>query len=692
MLRFPELIVVAVFAVHLCHALEDSCPANVGECKSDIAKGSAMMQNKRFVKTASTAVEEEDLLLENEPQGPALKTMSSQHDLGILKLWQDAAAARKPIVSNAVSTEATSSQESKSAGEKASQSVLEVGAGTSTRNWWQTGTPVPVPPGTGLSEIAPGGHQSSSKEGLQESIAEKLKETILDIEAMAKKDGKEIPAALKAVMAKVVKGQALTAQDLRVVEDTAATVPGFAEHLSAEAASMDHSLMTANDFATLDGGHRGEEEAEQASGLSTFQGDMVPANDEQLSLFERLANSTDEGQDLISQALLEDTEEDKKDQESGSRRRSGRRRSSARRRRSAWKKYLSEGGSLAAGESWPDGKVNYCFASDIDPAVKHIMEAANNQFSAASTKCLQFINVGHKSGRSNDQAKYQECKASPAIFIMSAEKGCYSYVGMVKSLKSQQLNMAPSGCVSIGTAIHELGHALGMAHEQSRADRDKYVTVNEGNIKSSEKHNFDVLKGTFAYGQYDFLSIMHYDAFAFAVNRNTPTITQKGGTQYKIGQRSGLSKYDVKHLGIMYHAQNSKCKSATGVSGIGCIDRPDTNGNDVCSGLKKCTAEVVPLCCACGGGYKVQCYKGKDCPQTPKLPPPSDDACVADVTSQYAGSGYDCVFNNACSGSIKVECPTGCTYEIAAGGPRVQQCDGKVDASICQGKCKISSR
>jgi hypothetical protein len=70
-----------------------------------------------------------------------------------------------------------------------------------------------------------------------------------------------------------------------------------------------------------------------------------------------------------------------------------------------------------------------------------------------------------------------------------------------------------------GTILHEMGHVIGLWHEQSRSDRDTYVTVNYQNLIKGSRFNFDIVQDnvqnlTF----YDYASLMQYPAFSFTRN------------------------------------------------------------------------------------------------------------------------------------------------------------------------------
>ena len=139
----------------------------------------------------------------------------------------------------------------------------------------------------------------------------------------------------------------------------------------------------------------------------------------------------------------------------------------------------------------------------------------------------------------------------PDFVTFVTGSGCSSAVGR---LGGQQFIRLAAGC-STGNAIHEIGHAIGLWHEQSREDRDLFVRIEFANIISGFEHNFDqhITDGDDV-GNYDYRSIMHYPRDAFSANGQDTIVPLQSGVT--IGQRTALSAGDIA-------AANSLCAAQT---------------------------------------------------------------------------------------------------------------------------------
>ncbi len=189
---------------------------------------------------------------------------------------------------------------------------------------------------------------------------------------------------------------------------------------------------------------------------------------------------------------------------------------------------------------WPDGTVYYTFDSGVSSSVKNVIEDAMDHWK--SNTCIKFV------ARSS-QKDY--------VHFEEPSSGCSSAIGMDGGKQTIKLSQ---GC-GFGAAVHEIMHALGFWHEQSRPDRDSFVDIHWENIESGKGHNFKRKGGSkidSMGSRYDYDSIMHYGSTAFSTNGQA-TITPKveGET---IGQRSGLSDHDIWQAKKLYNCL-STCPS-----------------------------------------------------------------------------------------------------------------------------------
>jgi hypothetical protein len=149
-----------------------------------------------------------------------------------------------------------------------------------------------------------------------------------------------------------------------------------------------------------------------------------------------------------------------------------------------------QGRSLWNANLWPGGMVPYEFDAGTTPGEQTAMRQAMDELEAAAN--VHFV-------PRTSQGDY--------LHIQNGN-GNDSFVGMIGG--GQAVNIYNWNYRFI--MCHELMHALGVWHEQSRSDRDQYMTVNYGNIQAGWASQYDVQGGAAPQGDYDFDSVMHYGA------------------------------------------------------------------------------------------------------------------------------------------------------------------------------------
>ncbi|MFO0759223.1 MAG: M12 family metallopeptidase [Byssovorax sp.] len=196
----------------------------------------------------------------------------------------------------------------------------------------------------------------------------------------------------------------------------------------------------------------------------------------------------------------------------------------------------ADGRSYAAASSkanrWPNGEMPYEIDATVTPQKRAMIDWAVSHIGSQSV-----LKPRPRTPADGDYLVFTEA---------AGQYGCSSYVGRVGGPQLVRVG----GCGVAGSVVHEICHAAGLYHEQSRTDRDNYVTIQWSEISPGEEAQFTIDGDTMDIGAYDYGSIMHYSRAAFSRSGND-TIVPKD-PRVTIGQREGLSVNDKAALAQLY--------------------------------------------------------------------------------------------------------------------------------------------
>merc|ERR1711970_32813 len=295
-------------------------------------------------------------------------------------------------------------------------------------------------------------------------------------------------------------------------------------------------------------------------------------------------------------------------------------------------------------QKWPNNEVPYQFDSSFTSTDRLAFIEATKHISAVT--CISFV---HKFASKYLRVR-RDCSCGGSCFSGAYVEGLGA--GSPRNMAVGSPCLDPNNQNSVGLLIHEILHALGIGHTQTRPDRNSYISVNYQNIQGGSSQ-FQLCSSCNTYGiPYDCLSIMHYRAWAFAPQsqQGKYSMTAKSSSCDLLKTNKVLRSTDIQLINKIYGCSSPAPTPAPAPSPITPSASSSCSGN--CGGKALncwCDAACTSYndCCNDKATYCSSPSPSPPSPPSPPPPPPPPTNTCTLTCSNSCGSKVSC-FSKSC--------------------------------------------